>query len=334
MTRREIIKQGGIALTAMALPFPLTSFSKINLMTNNKNFEVIIIGGSYSGLSAAMALGRALRNVLIIDSGLPCNRQTPHSHNFITQDGAQPNEIAEKSKKQTLKYETIKFVNDLALNAKKTDDGFAITTKKGAEYTAKKIIFATGVKDLIPDIKGFSECWGISVIHCPYCHGYEVKSERTGILANGNFAFHYAQLIRNWTKDLTIFTNGKSTLTQEQTDKINKHNIPIIEKEIEYLKQENGTIKQIVFKDNSEFNLKAIYSRPAFEQHCRIPEQLGCELTEQGLLKVDMFQKTTIENVFACGDNTSPMRSVANAVATGNVVGAIVNNIMTEEEFN
>lgn len=334
MTRREIIKQGGIALTALALPFPLTSFSKINLMTNNKNFEVIIIGGSYSGLSLAMALGRALRNVLIIDSGLPCNRQTPHSHNFITQDGAQPNIIAEKSKKQVLKYESIKFVNDFATNAKKMDNGFAITTKKGAEYTAKKIIFATGVKDLIPDIKGFSECWGISVIHCPYCHGYEVKSERTGILANGNFAFHYAQLIRNWTKDLTIFTNGKSTLTQEQTDKINKHNIPIIEKEIEYLKQENGSIKHIVFKDNSEFNLKAIYSRPAFEQHCKIPEQLGCELTEQGLLKVDMFQKTTIENVFACGDNASLMRSVANAVATGNVVGAIVNNIMTEEEFN
>lgn len=334
MTRREIIKQGGIALTTLALPFPLTSFSKLNLMTKNKNFEVIIIGGSYSGLSAAMALGRALRNVLIIDSGLPCNRQTPHSHNFITQDGETPNEIAEKSKNQTLKYETIKFVNDLAINGKQTEDGFAITTKKGEEYTAKKIIFATGVKDIMPEISGFSECWGISVIHCPYCHGYEVKSERTGILANGNFAFHYAQLIRNWTKDLTIFTNGKSTLTQEQTDKIIKHNIPIIEKEIEYLKQENGNIKQIVFKDNSEFNLKAIYSRPAFEQHCKIPEQLGCELTEQGILKVDMFQKTNILNVFACGDNTNLMRSVANAVATGNMVGSIVNNIMTEEEFN
>lgn len=334
MTRREIIKQGGIALTALALPFPLTSFSKINLMKKTKNYEVIIIGGSYSGLSAAMALGRALRNVLIIDSGLPCNRQTPHSHNFITQDGEQPSEIAEKSKKQALKYETIKFVNDLAINAKKTVDGFVITTKEGREYATKKIIFATGVKDIIPNIKGFSECWGISVIHCPYCHGYEFKRERTGIIANGNFAFHYAQLIRNWTKDLTIFTNGKSKLTQEQTYKIIKHNIPIIENEIEYLKQENGSVKQIVFKDNSEFNLKAIYSRPSFEQHCKIPEELGCELTEQGLLKVDMFQKTTIVNVFACGDNASPMRSVANAVATGNVVGAIVNNIMTEEEFN
>lgn len=332
-TRREIIKQGGLALTALALPFPLTSFTKFNLMTDNKNFDVIIIGGSYAGLSSAMALGRALRNVLIIDSGLPCNRQTPHSHNFITQDGTKPSEIAEKAKEQVLKYDTVKFLNDLAVSGKKTKNGFTITTKTGKTFEAKKLVFATGVKDIMPDIKGFSECWGISVIHCPYCHGYEVKHEKTGILANGNFAFHYAQLIRNWTKDLTIFTNGKSTLTQEQADKIFKHNIPIIEKEIAYLKHENGNVQQIVFKDNSTFDLKAIYSRPALEQHCKIPELLGCELTEQGLLKVDMFQKTSVKDIFACGDNSHPLRTVANAVATGNITGSMVNNGMTEEEF-
>ena len=332
-TRREIIKQGGIALTALSLPFPLRAFTKYNTMTDNKKYEVIIIGGSYSGLSAAMALGRALRNVLVIDSGLPCNQQTPHSHNFITQDGEKPNVITEKAKEQVLKYATVKFINDLAVGGNKTEDGFVITTKNNEKFITKKLIFATGVKDILPKIKGFSECWGISVIHCPYCHGYEVKAETTGILANGDFAFHYAQLIRNWTKELTIFTNGQSTLTQEQTDKIRKHNIPIIEKEIVNLKHENGNVQQVVFKDNSTFNLKAIYSRPAFEQHCKIPELLGCELTEQGYIKVDVVQKTTIANVLACGDNTSPMRSVANAVATGSLVGAVINNLMTEEEF-
>ena len=333
MNRREIIKQGGLALTAKALSFPLTSFSKINLMTANKNFDIIIIGGSYAGLSAAMSLGRALRNTLIIDSGLPCNRQTPHSHNFITQDGEKPNVIAEKAKSQVLKYDTVTFHNDLAVNGTKTKNGYAITTKTGETFTAKKLIFATGVKDIIPDIKGFSECWGITVIHCPYCHGYEVKGEKTGIIANGNVAFHYAQLIRNWTKDLTIFTNGKSTLTQEQTEKITKHNISIIEKEIDALHHVNGNIQQIVFEDNSAFTLKAIYSRPKFEQHCTIPEMLGCELTEQGHIKVDMFQKTSVTNIYACGDSTSPLRAVSNAVATGNIAGSMTNNVMTEERF-
>src|SRR5690606_5367312 len=162
MTRREVIKQGGLTLTALALPFPLISFSKINLMTNSKNFDVIIIGGSYAGLSAAMALGRALRNVLIIDSGLPCNRQAPHSHNFITQDGEKPNLLAEKAKKQVLNYNTVKFHNDLAINGTKTEDGFVITTQTGKEFIAQKLIFATGIRDIMPNIKGFSECWGIS----------------------------------------------------------------------------------------------------------------------------------------------------------------------------
>ncbi len=302
-------------------------------MRDNKDFDVIIIGGSYSGLSAGMALGRALRNVLIIDSGKPCNIQTPHSHNFLTQDGKTPKEISELGRQQVEKYDSVKFHSGLATSCIKTENGFEISTQANNKFTAKKLLFATGIKDIMPDIKGFSECWGISVIHCPYCHGYEVKKEKTGILADGNFAFHYAQLIRNWTKDLTIFTNGKSTLTQEQIDKIKRHNIPIVEKEISSLKHQSGKIQEIIFADNSTFELKAIYSRPDFEQHCKIPELLGCELTEQGLIKVDMFQKTTVENIFACGDNTSPFRAVSYAVATGNIAGAVLNNTMTEEEF-
>src|SRR5690606_26609566 len=143
-------------------------------MANNKHFDVIIIGGSYAGLSAAMALGRALRNVLIIDGGSPCNRQTPHSHNFITQDGEKPHIIAEKARTQVLQYPTIKFITGIAHSGFKTEFGFTITTKANETFEAKKLIFATGLKDNMPDIKGFSECWGISVIHCPYCHGYEV----------------------------------------------------------------------------------------------------------------------------------------------------------------
>lgn len=302
-------------------------------MTDSENFDVIIIGGSYGGLSAAMALGRALRNVLIIDSGLPCNRYTPHSHNFLTQDGEKPNAIAEKAKMQVLNYSSVKFVNDLAISGKKIENGFAITTQTGKIYKAKKLIFATGLRDIMPNIKGFAECWGKSVIHCPYCHGYEVKNEKTGILANGSDALHYAQLIRNWTKDLTIFTNGNAAFTQEHAEKIAQHNIPIIEKEIASLQHENGNLQEVIFKDSSTYKLKAMYARPDFEQHCKIPENLGCELTERGLVKVDMLQKTSIKDIFACGDNTSMMRSVSNAVSAGNIAGAMANNEMTEEEF-
>ena len=182
-------------------------------MIQQTNFEVIIVGGSYSGLSAAMSLGRSLRQVLVIDSGLPCNRQTPHSHNFITQDGEVPAVISAKAKLQVDFYKTVQFFNGLAIQAIKTNDGFEIKTDSGEAFTSKKVLFATGVKDLLPEIKGLAECWGISVLHCPYCHGYEVKTEKTAIIANGEMAFEYAKLISNWTKDLRLLTNGKSALT-------------------------------------------------------------------------------------------------------------------------
>ncbi len=150
-------------------------------MTNTNNFDVIIIGGSYSGLSAALALGRSLRHVLIIDSGKPCNEQTPHSHNFLTHDGETPRSIASKAKEEVSKYETVHFHSGLAVRGEKTDSGFEITTEAGESFTAKKLIFATGVRDIMPEIDGISECWGISVIHCPYCHGYEVRGEKTGL---------------------------------------------------------------------------------------------------------------------------------------------------------
>lgn len=328
-----MIKLTGLSAATITVPFPLVTFAKHNDMADNKNFDVIIIGGSYSGLSAAMALGRSLRKVLVIDSGLPCNRQTPHSHNFITQDGEIPSAISEKAKSQVLTYDTVKFLNDLAVIGEQTDEGFNIITEKGKYFAAKKLIFAAGIKDIMPDIKGFAECWGISVIHCPYCHGYEVRNEKTGILANGDFAYHYAQLVNNLTKDLTIFTNGKSTLTQEQNEKLEKYNINVIEKEVSYLEHTKGKIQKIVFKDSSSYAVKALYSKPDFEQHCKIPEKLGCELTEQGFIKTDMFQKTNVEGIFACGDSTSMMRSVANAVATGNLTGAMVNNQLVEEKF-
>lgn len=302
-------------------------------MTDRNNFEVIIIGGSYSGLSAGMTLGRSLRNTLIIDSNLSCNRQTPHSHNFITQDGKTPKEIASVAKEQVLKYDKVKFHDALAISGKKTTDGFEITTEAGEIFTAKKLLFVTGIKDIMPNIPGFADCWGISVIHCPYCHGYEYTGEKTGILANGETAFELGKLISNWTSSITIYTNGKSTLTQEQTAKLNKHQIEIIETEIEHFEHNAGNIQNIVFKDSSKVEITAVYVRPTFTQHCDIPVQLGCELTEQGYIKVDNMQKTSIVGVFASGDNTTAMRSVANAVATGAFAGAVINKELINEAF-
>ncbi|CAM3031150.1 NAD(P)/FAD-dependent oxidoreductase [Chryseobacterium flavum] len=299
----------------------------------NKNFDVIIIGGSYSGLSAGMSLGRSLRNVLIIDNGKPCNRQTPHSHNFITHDGKTPSEISQLAKKDVEKYNTVHFYNGTVVKTQKAAEGFKIETSSGKKFNSKKLIIASGVKDIMPDIPGFAECWGISVIHCPYCHGYEVKNEATGILSNGDMAYEFSKLILNLTKNLTLFTNGKASFTDGQIEKLNQNKIKLNEDEIEKIEHDNGFIQKIIFKNGKEIPLQALYAKIPFEQNINVSADLGCELTEQGFIKVDMMQKTNIPGVFACGDNVTMMRSVANAVAQGNFAGAIVNKELSDEEF-
>ncbi len=302
-------------------------------MIHGKDFDVIIIGGSYAGLSAAMSLGRSLRHVLVIDSGLPCNAPTPHSHNFITHDGEVPLVIANKAKLQVLQYETVQFLSALATAVQKTDLGFVVGVSSGDVFHTRKIVFATGLKDIIPDIKGFAACWGKSVLHCPYCHGYEVKHEKTGIIANGDMGFEFARLISNWTSQLILFTNGKAGLSKEQFEKLNEHRVPVIETAIDSIEHAGGRIENIVLADGSRHSLSALYARPAFTQHCPLPEELGCELTEMGLLKIDIFQRTTIKSVYACGDNSSPARSVSMAVAAGTMAGASLNKELIEESF-
>lgn len=332
-SRREFIKQSGLTLMALSLPIDLTKLSTYKIMTDNNQFDVIIIGGSYSGLAAAMALGRALRQVLIIDSGLPCNRQTPYSHNFLTQDGNTPKNIATLARQQVEQYKTVKFLNRMATKARKIKNGFEIETATGESFQSTKLIFATGIKDIMLPFDGFSECWGISVLHCPYCHGYEVRNEPTGVLGNGDKGFEFITLISNWTKELTLFTNGKSTLTSDQNTKLSKHKIRIVEAEIEQLVHESGHLDTIIFKDGTTHAIKALYAPRPFEQHSTIPESLGCELNEEGYIKTDAIQRTSIPGVFACGDNTTRLRTVANAIAMGTTAGMMVNKEIVLEGF-
>jgi thioredoxin reductase len=304
-----------------------------NLMSDSNNFDILIIGGSYSGLAAGMALGRALKKVLIVDDVRPCNRQTPFSHNFITHDGKKPKEIAELAKEQVLQYKTIDFFDGQVADAVKTKDGFQVRVTSGEIFLAKKLIFATGIKDILPTIEGIDACWGISAIHCPYCHGYEVRNEITGILANGEQAYDFSRLISNWTRNLTLFTHGRSTLTDEQITSLLKHNIQVVEKEIERLIHSDGYLEKIIFRDATEIQLTALYVSAGFEQQCNVPQALGCGLTSDGFIEVGSFQETTVQGVYACGDNTTKMRTVANAVAMGTTAGISASKKMILEEF-
>lgn len=296
-------------------------------------YEVIIIGGSFAGLSAAMSLGRASRKVLIIDNQLPCNRQTPHSHNFLTQDGEAPLTILEKSRQQVAAYPTIEFKIGTVSNAVKTADLFEVTLQNGAQFSGKKLLIAAGIKDDTSQIKGLSECWGITVIHCPYCHGFEVKGLPTAVVANGNDGFEYAKMIFHWTQQLTLCTNGPSTLSEEQLQTLLQRGISVMEEPIEAFIHSQGQLEHLLFQNEKTLSVAAAYFRPPFVQSGDFSVQLGYELTPQGYIQVNEMQQTSQPGVYAAGDNTSPFRSVANAVAKGSMAGAVINRELIEESF-
>lgn len=296
-------------------------------------FDVIIIGGSYAGLSAAMSLGRSLRKVLIIDSGKPCNRFTPHSQNFITHDGEVPAEISAKAKEQVLAYPTVSFAKGLAISTVKLANGFDVTLDNGETFSAKKMLFATGVKDNLPEVDGLSDCWGISAIHCPYCHGYEYRQQPTGILGNGDNAYHHALLVCNLTPNLSIFTNGRQEFTAEQLLKFEKNYISVFESPVISVSHKDGYVSELILEDGSQHKLSALYLRPKSSQHCEIPQQMGCNLNEHGFIIVDMMQKTSVPGIYAAGDCCTQMRSVSAAVAQGNMAGAAINMELCAEVF-
>lgn len=296
-------------------------------------YDVIIVGGSYAGLSAALSLGRSLRKVLVIDSGNPCNSRSPHSHNFLTNDGSKPGVISQRARAQISCYPSVQFISGIVTNAEKEDVLFSVTTSDEKRFRSRKILFATGITDTIPNIPGFNDCWGKSILHCPYCHGYEAKNKVTGVLGNGDMGFELAKVISNWTDKLTLYTNGTSTLSPDEVEKLNRHNILVVQNEIVEILEDNGQVKQLVFKDTIPEKTEVLFTQLPFVQQCAIPENMGCELTEKGFIHIDKCLETTIPGVYAAGDCLSLFRSVAHAVASGNKAGATINKQLIEEDF-
>lgn len=322
---------GGLLASVSLTPLRTTMPAAISSAMKPDAYEAVIVGGSYAGLSAALALGRALRHVLILDSGQPCNWQTPHSHNLLTQDGATPAHLAATARTQVLAYPTVTLRAGTVTAVTGVSPAFEVQTAAGETIRAKKILFATGIRDVLPAIPGFAESWGISVIHCPYCHGYEYRAQPTGILVNGAMALDFGRLIRNWTKDLTIFTNGAPTFSPEHHQQLAALGIGVVSTQIKQIVHQQGVIQHLLFMDGTQHPLTALYARVPFEQHCPAPQALGCTLTETGHLAASEFRQTSVPGVYAAGDNSSLLRSVAGSIAMGNVAGAFINHELLAE---
>lgn len=283
-------------------------------------YDVIVVGGSYAGMAAALQLLRARRQVLIIDAGQRRNRFAAHSHGFLGQDGVDPAVIAGQAREQLTAYKTLRWIDGTAISAKPADDGFSVTLSDGEVFTARRMILALGVTDTLPEVPGLEERWGKHVFHCPYCHGYELGGGPVGVLAVGPISMHHALMLPEWGPT-TFFLNGAFTPDANQRAQLDAHGVAIEETPIARIRGE----ADVELEDGRIVELTGIFTATKTRPSSPLADQLSCE-QDEGLLgpviRTDAMKQTSVEGVFACGDAASSMHSVALAVGDGSLTGA------------
>lgn len=277
--------------------------------------DVIIVGGSYAGLSAGLQLARARRRVLVIDGGLRRNRFAATSHGFLGQDGQAPEIIAAEGRSQLMEYPSVSWVQDHALEVEGQLDGFSVRTQCNGVFQARRLILATGVVDELPAIEGLKERWGTRVFHCPYCHGYELDQGRIGVLATSPLAMHHALMLPDWGAT-TLFTNGVFTPDVEQQAQLDRRGVSVESGIVRCL---GGERVDLELEDGRVFNLDGVFTMSR-TRISPLAEQLGCERVEGPTghyLHTSETSQTSVPGVFACGDTSLAAGSVALAVGEG-----------------
>ncbi|MCD9025076.1 NAD(P)/FAD-dependent oxidoreductase [Cohnella silvisoli] len=296
--------------------------------------DCVIIGGGPAGLNAALVLGRARKNVVVIDEGRPRNEVTREIHGFLTRDHTSPSEFRRIAKEQIRSYPSVSFVEDAAVSLTGTDGYFQITTARGQIYRSKKVLFTVGMKDLPLDIKGLTDVYGKSAFICPYCDGWELREQPLVLIVKGADALHLAKIISGWTNHFTICTNGPDELTDAQREELNHHNVPVFDSPIQSIESNDGMVQQVVLKDGTRIACTGIFFRPKLNTGSDLPQAIGCQITEAGTVIVDNLGKTNVPGVFSAGDAASQLHQAIIAASLGSLAGVGINNELNEEAWN
>ncbi|CAN7192770.1 NAD(P)/FAD-dependent oxidoreductase [Aminobacter sp. LjRoot7] len=285
------------------------------------DYDVIIVGGSYAGMSAGLQLARARRKVLVVDAGERRNRFASHSHGFLGQDGREPGAIGAEARAQLELYSTVSWVEGRAEGAWRIEGGFAVDLSTGNLANGRRLVLAAGVSDSLPDIPGLRERWGKSVFHCPYCHGYELNQGRIGVLAVSEHSMHHGLMLPDWGTT-TLFTNGVFVPDAEQLRQLAARGTAV---EATPVREVGGEGADVVLDDGRVIALDGLFTMPKTSLQIPWAEQLGCEL-EAGpmgnFIRTDAMKQTTARGVFACGDIARAAGSVALSVGDGAMAGA------------
>lgn len=297
--------------------------------------DCAVIGGGPAGLNAALVLGRSRLKTILFDDNKPRNAATSESHGFITRDGIHPQELKRIAQEELYRYPDVRIEKQRVQRINKENTLFKLETENGEVYSARKIILATGFKEVLPDIPRVKEFYGKSLFSYPFCDGWEIRDRPLAVIADDQKAFHMAKVVSNWTNDLIILTNGKEVLSLEEQELLRSKGIGINEKKIAAFIGKEGMLEKIQFDDETSVRREGGFIATEWIQANPFKSSLEYTLNEQGGIATDSMKRTKTEGVFACGDAriAGPSQLIV-AAGEGSMAAISVVAALTEEKFN
>jgi len=286
--------------------------------------DVVVVGGGAAGLSAALVLGRSRRRTLVVDAGAPRNAPSPTAHSCFTRDGAPPAELLWIARDQLAPYDSVRLVRDRVTSVQADDGAFTVELAEGDAVEARRVLLAVGVRDILPSVEGIGALWGRSVLHCPYCHGWEVRDEPLALYASGSVAMEMGPMLLQWSRDVLLLTGGDGELTPSDRGTLARLGVRIVDTPVQRVEGDDHLVR-IALRDGHVEQRSALFVRPAQELASDLPQRVGCDLTDLGHIRIGADLQTSVSGIYAAGDATTPLQQIVVAAASGAQAAMMIN---------
>jgi thioredoxin reductase len=297
---------------------------------NTDTYDVAVVGGGAAGLSAALVLGRARRRVIVIDSGTPRNAPAAHMHGFLSRDGMPPEDLLAAARTEVRGY-GVELIEDTVAEIA---DGFALRLAGGRTVTARRLLLATGAVDELPDVRGVRERWGRDFLHCPFCHGWEVRDRPIGVLGTQPGSVEHAHLVRQWSGDVVYLRHTQSLAANDRAA-LEARGIRVVDGQVVELVVVDDSLQGVRLADGRSIARSAVFIRPTLRPQAEeLIRSLGCELDEHGFVRVVATGRTSVHGVWAAGNVANPRAQVITAAGEGSAAAIALNADLLQDDFD
>lgn len=295
-------------------------------------YDVIIVGAGPAGLSAALILGRSCRRVLVCDTGRPRNAASHAMHGFLSRDGMAPAEFLRIAREQMQRYDTVEMRDVEVVHAECRDGRFHVTLEGGVRLASRKLLIATGVVDNLPQIPGFKELYGLSVFHCPYCDGWEVRDQPLAVYGRGARGLGLSLELTGWSRDIVLCTDGPSELSAEDVTRLTRNGIGLREERVVRL-EGTDSLERIVFDGGEPLVRRALFFTTGQTQQSELARNLGCAINEKGTVYTGRYETTHLTGLYVAGDASRAVQWVVVAAAEGAEAAFAINTDLLKEDL-